>query len=249
MVKLDGGHRLAEEHDLILYEQLMQVARASALQEITRDIAHEINQPLGAIATFAQTGKRMLSRQTPLVDAAINVLEQISTQALSAGEGIHRIRASFTKPDNVRVDCDPARLLLEVRPILDVLAAREGVSLEFNCEAGLPRVKVDPVLIQYVLLVLAQNAIEATRESPDPRVHVAAVRDAYSVLVSVDDVGCGVPSDFRDKLFHAFFTTKANGAGLGLAAAHGIVDAHGGKMGYEDVGGGSRFWFTVPFEC
>jgi len=233
-----------EAHDQRLYEQLLEVARASALEQLSSGIAHEINQPLGAIATFAQTGKRMLARENPLVGAAIDVFQQISTQALSAGDEIHRIRASFTKPESRRSVCDPSRLLMETRPILDVLAARRDVPLQFDVPPGLPSVEVDPLQIQYVVLVLVQNAIDAASQCPNAQVDIALRHGSHAVRISVVDPGPGVPADARNKLFHPF---KEKGVGLGLAAGQSIVQAHGGAIGFDAPdGGGSRFWFTLP---
>jgi C4-dicarboxylate-specific signal transduction histidine kinase len=238
---------LADEHALRLYEQLLQVARTSALEELSSGMAHELNQPLGAIATFAQAGKRMLRREQPLVVSTVDVLDQINTQALAAGDSIHRMRSLFAIPTGNRCLCEPRRMLEDVLPILEAIASREGVSLDTHLDSDLRSVLIDPVQIQYVLLVLAQNAVEAAPQNASSVVRIDITEDAYTTRVSVTDAGPGVPEDARDKLFRPFFTTKRNCLGLGLASGRSVVEAHGGNIGYEHAdGGGSRFWFSLP---
>ena len=101
--------------------------------------------------------------------------------------------------------------------------------------------------VQYVLLVLTQNAIEAARRTDSSLVRIDVTGDAYAVRVAVTDSGSGVPHDARNKLFRPFFTTKHTGVGLGLASSRSVVESHGGRIGYEEASGvGSRFWFSLP---
>jgi C4-dicarboxylate-specific signal transduction histidine kinase len=229
-------------------EQLMQIARLSALEEMASGVAHELNQSIGAIATFAQTAERMLDRPQPMVADAHDLLHHISGEALKAGDGIRRIRSLFSTPSVATVQCQLADVVRELYPVLDLLATRASAALDLRIDAGLPPVGIDPLRIQHVLFTLVQNALEAPRApGKRPHVRIELSGDRYGVLASVIDDGIGVAAADRDNLFRPFYTTKANGTGLGLASSRAIVEAHEGTIGFEDVaGGGARFWFRLP---
>lgn len=225
----------------------MQIARMSALEEMASGIAHELNQPIGAIATFAQTGERMLGLPVPMVAEARDLLHHIGDEALKAGRGIHRIRGLFRGLDPAKCDCDMAEVIAQLAPVLRLLAERSEARLDIDIQNELPTVCIDRLRIQHVLYALVQNALEASiaKNTPVVRVHVSG--DRYSVLVSVIDQGAGIPDRAGDQLFRPFFTTKANGTGLGLASSRAIVEAHEGAMGFENASaGGARFWFRLP---
>lgn len=229
-----------------IFEQLMAIARTSILEEMASGFAHEINQPLGAIATYAQAAERMLVRPEPMVTAAVDVLRQIATEALNAGEGIRRIRRLFNREPGEKVRCSIAGLFVELQPLLALLGERTGIPLEVDIAKSLPDVVVDRMRISHVLFTLVQNAFEASGAANRKAVKVAAASDRYSVEVSVTDHGSGVSSDAQQQLFRPFFTTKASGTGLGLASSRAIVEMHGGTIGYKAVPDGTRFWFSLP---
>jgi two-component system sensor kinase FixL len=130
-----------------LLNQLMEISRLSALTELASGIAHELNQPLGAIATFAQAGERMLNRAEPLVKETIDVLRQINDAALSAGEGIRRIRQLFEQDPSVRSSCQISELINELEPVLELFAQRVGGRLHIDSSPGLPAVMADRLRI------------------------------------------------------------------------------------------------------
>lgn len=231
-----------------LLEQLMQIARTSALEEMASGIAHELNQPIGAIATFAQAGQRMLTRSEPMVDAAADVLRHISGEALNAGEGIHRIRKLFNGREVARTQCTLADVIAEIRPVLEFLASRCSLVLNITIAADLPAVSIDRLRIQHVLFTLVQNALEAPRQpTGQAAVSIDVSGDRYGVVTSVVDHGMGIDGEARTNLFRPFFTTKRHGTGLGLASSRAIIEAHEGTIGFEDAaGGGARFWFRLP---
>ena len=231
-----------------LLEQLLQVARISALEEMASGIAHELNQPIGAIATFAQAGQRMLERPQPMVGPAAEVLRHISHEALNAGEGIRRIRSLFHGHHAERTDCNLADVIAELLPVLELLAIRSGATLQFSSQAALPAVAMDRLRIQHVLFALVQNALEApTRNGAAPRVRIDVRGDRYNVRVSVEDSGLGIPDEAREQLFRPFFTTKSHGTGLGLASSRAIAESHEGALDVENVaGGGTRFCLRLP---
>ena len=226
----------------------MEISRLSALTELASGIAHEINQPLGAIATFAQAGERMLNRAEPLVNETLDVLRQINDAALSAGEGIRRIRRLFDQDNSVRSSCEIPELIDELKPVLELFAKRVGGQLHIDSTPAVPAVLADRVRIQQVLVALVQNACDASALCPGvPKICVATSSDRYMIEVGVRDSGPGVPAAIQRQLFRPFFTTKERGTGLGLASSKAIVEAHEGTMGFENLSaGGSRFWFRLP---
>jgi two-component system sensor kinase FixL len=230
-----------------LLEHLMQMARTAALEEMASGFAHELNQPIGAIATFAQAAERMLARTDPLLMNAREVLTNISDEALNAGKGIRRIRQLF----NDRGTRKPSAMedaLVELQPVLNLLASRKGTSLEIVITPNLPLVNMDRLRIQHVLFTLVQNALEAPRAAGRANtVQVALSGDKYGVTVSVIDQGFGVAQEHRPQLFRPFFTTKLAGTGLGLASSRAIVESHEGTIGFDESSvQGTRFWFTLP---
>lgn len=231
-----------------LLEQLLELARAVALEEMASGIAHELNQPLGAIATYSQAGERMLRRPVPMVEGAADVLKQISQEAMAAGEGLRRIRRLFDRGQRARSTLLLKDIVVELEPVLELLAERAGVRLVVELDPDLPQVSVDSRQIQHVLFMLVQNAVEASSGSGDqPLIRIEGSSDGYSVETAVIDRGAGIPAAARSQLFHPFFTTKAGGTGLGLVSSRTIVEAHEGTIGFDDVpGGGTRFWFRLP---
>lgn len=231
-----------------LLEQLMQIARISALEEMASGFAHELNQPIGAIATFAQAAERMLARPEPMTSAAADVLKHISTEALNAGQGIRRIRKLFDDGTVARAVYALPEILTELVPVLELLASRAGARLEVSVGESLPLVSVDRLRIQHVLYTLVQNSLEVRRPPGEaPGVRIEATADRYAVTLAVIDNGVGLTSEARAQLFRPFFTTKEHGTGLGLASSRAIVEAHEGAIGCDDVeGGGARFWFRLP---
>ena len=232
----------------VILGQLMEIARSSALAEMASGVAHELNQPLGAIATFSQAGERMLNRPAPMVNQALDVFRQINQTALGAGEGIQRIRRLFERGLPARTRCQLRDVIAELQPVLEVLALRAKGSLQVDAPAPVPDLFIDRLRIQHVLFALAQNALDAgasVSDSPSIRIDVSA--DRYFVETGVADSGPGVPAAVREKLFRPFFTTKPHGTGLGLASSRAIIESHEGIIGFDNLpAGGSRFWFRLP---
>jgi len=227
---------------------MMEIARVSALAEMASGLAHELNQPLGAIATFSQAGERLLNRPEPLVTRALDVFRHINHEALGAGEDIQRIRRLFERGVPERTRCQMPELIEELRPVLDVLALSAKGELRVTARGALPDLIVDRLRIQHVLFALTQNAVDAGAQSQGtPSISIEVSADRYAVRTSISDSGPGVPDDLRDKLFHPFFTTKPRGTGLGLASSRAIIESHEGTIGFDNLaGGGSCFWFRLP---
>ncbi len=228
--------------------RLMGVVGRTALAEMASGIAHELNQPLAAIATYSHAGERMLNRPEPMLQEALDVFKQISHEALAAGERLQAIRRLFEPLRAGHQRCQMSALIAELRPTLASLTGHGHAVVHLDGDARVPDVRVDRCRIQNVLLTLVQNALDATAHLQNERVVGIDVRaQRYTVETGVSDSGAGVSADIAEKLFRPFFTTKPHGTGLGLAASRAIVEAHEGTMGFENIPrGGVRFWFRLP---
>jgi C4-dicarboxylate-specific signal transduction histidine kinase len=242
--------RLAQtpEQTAWLLGRLMEIARISALEEMASGVAHELNQPIGAITTFAQAAQRMLNRPEPMIAQTSEVLQHISHEALNAGQGIRRIRGLFSGQAPGHAECLIGDVVDELMPIFELLARPRDARLALSVQPELPSVSIDRLRIQHVLFALVQNALEApTRAGEAPQIRIDVTGDRYGVHIAVTDRGSGVPHEARQQLFHPFFTTKARGTGLGLASSRAIAETHQGSMGFENIeGGGARFWLRLP---
>jgi C4-dicarboxylate-specific signal transduction histidine kinase len=236
------------EQTALLLEQLLQIARVSALEEMASGIAHELNQPIGAITTFAQAAQRMLNRPEPMIQPTSEVLQHITQEALNAGQGIRRIRALFNGHAHGHVECQIGEVVGELMPIFELLARPRAARLAFSIQPDLPSVSIDRLRIQHVLFTLVQNAVEATTPpGTTPQIRIDVTGDRYGVQIAVTDRGTGIPEQARDQLFHPFFTTKPHGTGLGLASSRAIAESHQGSIGFENAPeGGARFWLRLP---
>jgi two-component system sensor kinase FixL len=231
-----------------ILNRLLEIARLSALAEMASGIAHELNQPLGAIATFSQAGDRLLNRPEPLVTRALDVFRQINTEALGAGEGIRRIRRLFDQDEIVRSRYPMNDVIEELRPVLQMIADWAGVHLQIDVAPSLPEVSIDRLRVQHVLFSLFQNALDVSAQNSVPaRVVLTSRADRYAVETSITDSGAGICDQVRGQLFRPFFTTKPHGTGLGLASSRAIIEAHEGTIGFESrPAGGTRVWFRLP---
>lgn len=230
-------------------DQLAHSSRLSTMGEMAAGFAHEVNQPLTAIANYARLAIR-LSDKEPLDKPDLQqILEKIESQSHRASEVIRRIRGFVKKPASGRDSIAVYDLLAETCEFAEVDANTNQGDIRLKVPLGLPNVYVDAVQVQQVALNLIRNALEATRcEGGQGPVEVFA-RATESGMVSIEvlDRGCGLPEDAEERLFHPFFTTKAEGMGIGLALCQSLVQGQGGSIGFERrEGGGTRFWFTLP---
>ena len=242
--------RATEDEARQLQERLTHFSRLSTMGEMAAGLAHEINQPLAAIATYAQACQRLIRQPEPDIADVLAALEQINAQALRAGEVIRRLR-NFVKNREVKrepVDC--GRLLEDLSTLAETDARLHNIRLRLDCQEPLPTVYADPIQLQQVVLNLVRNAIDAMSDAPEDRREVVLVsrsNDDGEVEVIVADHGAGLAPEATEHLFNPFFTTKASGTGLGLAISRSIVRAHGGRLWHTPNDGcGVRFHFTLP---
>ena len=239
----------AEREVIQARERLTHVGRLSTMGEMAAGLAHEINQPLTAIATYAQACQYLFEQGHTDAPEIRESLAQISSQALRAGEVIRRLRnfVSNREVRQERVDCN--RLLEDLALLARPDSRANDIRLQFDVESDLPPLIADPVQLQQVLINLIRNGIDATLQGGANRreIVVRAARVPEGVEFSVRDYGPGVEPGALANLFNPFFTTKAHGTGLGLAISRTIVTAHGGKLAYRSApDGGACFFFTLP---
>jgi len=247
----DISERVAAERAAVqAQERLTHVARLSTMGEMAAGLAHEINQPLAAITTYAQACQRLIAQgEAPDAEEIRESLAQISRQALRAGEVIRRLR-TFVANREVRhepVGCN--RLIEDLMALARPDLRAHDVRLILDVESDLPDVMADAVQLQQVLINLFRNAIDATLQNgaSQREITLRAIAAQDGVEISVHDHGPGVEPGALANLFNPFFTTKANGTGLGLAISRTIVQAHGGKLAHRaEPGGGACFCFTLP---
>jgi two-component system sensor kinase FixL len=242
--------RRAEDELRQSQERLTHFNRLSTMGEMAAGIAHEINQPLTAIATYAQASTRLVQFDTLPREDLLLALEQIAKQALRAGEVIRRLR-SFVKNREVRREpVEVNRLLEDLLLLAETDARHHNVQVRIEAAESNPVVQADPVQIQQVMLNLVRNSIDAMLEVAEDRREIllrVRVDEHRDVEVMVQDRGTGFAPGAETELFTPFYTTKSGGTGLGLAISRSIVRAHGGKLWQADnPGGGARFYFTLP---
>ncbi len=238
----------ARQHQL----ELTHMARLSTLGEMASGMAHELNQPLTAIATNADACVRLLENDACARERIVEVLETIGAQARRAGEIIQQLR-QFVRKEEPRVSAvDLNQLVREVLVLVRPELERAAVQLELDLAEPLPPVSVQRIQIDQVILNLVRNAMEAmldpqvTRRRLKVRTRPAG---ANAVTVEVEDSGPGLPPEVRDKLFDPFVTTKPHGMGLGLSISKGIIEAHKGRLYCEETGSGTLFRFVLPLDA
>ncbi len=244
------GQREAEKHARSLESRLAHVDRSNLMGEMAAGIAHEINQPLSAIATYAQAGRRLLQREPLNVEALESMCEKIDAQAQRAGQVIENVRNFIRRQEHRAEPIDVAEAIADVRDLMEADAHAAGVPITLRRAADLPLVHADAIQVQQVLLNLTRNAVDAMRDGPERGlgIVVATERSASGgVRVSVTDHGPGVTKALAESIFHPFVTTKSNGLGVGLAISRTIVQTLGGALEYEDnPDGGAVFSVELP---
>jgi PAS domain S-box-containing protein len=241
--------RRAQEALQIAQTALAHVTRVSTLGEMSASIAHEVNQPLAAIVTNAESSLRWLSRQPPDIEEAVSGIRQTVKDAHRASEVIRRIREFSKKVDPEMIQLDINEVVEEAVTLLQYEALRHGVAMQLELDSSLLPVRGDRVQLQQVIINLAVNGMQAMTTVRDrDRVLIMRTQPHQSdrVLVAVEDVGVGIKPENADRLFSAFYTTKPDGLGMGLSICRSIIEAHGGRVWASPrVGPGMTFQFTI----
>ena len=228
--------RRAEEDTHRLQERLTHVSRLATVGEMSAGIAHELNQPLTAVANYAQACDRLLGMPDPDIEEIREALKQITSQAVRAGDIIRRLRALARNDVTKREPTDINMLVSELSDLIQLDAKTHDVQYKADLAVQLPRLEVDRAQVQQVILNLVRNAIEALAETArTPRqVTVRTQELAEGVVeIAVCDNGPGVSQAIAPRLFDPFCTTKAHGTGLGLAISRTIIKSHQGSLDYR----------------
>jgi two-component system sensor kinase FixL len=230
-------------------QELAHATRLALIGELTASIAHEINQPLGAILSNADAAEMLLDSSPVLLDDVRHILDDIRKDDLRASEVIRRLCGLLRKRELEMQPLDLNELAAEVLLLVRAETRRRGVSVETELAADFPLVRGDRVHLQQILLNLLLNGMEAMAHLPTEK--RLTVRTALNpngwVEMTVSDAGVGIPPERLPHLFDPFFSTKKEGMGLGLSIARSLVEAHGGRICAENnPGGGATFRFTLP---
>ncbi len=237
---LDELHRVQAE--------LAHAARIATLGELSASIAHEVNQPLAAIVTSGEAALRWLGRAAPDLGEAKAAIARMIGDGKRAAEVIGRIRALATKGEPVRARLRPNDIVADAAMLVAREVAANGVALSLDLAPGLPEIAADKVQLQQVVINLLVNAIQAMAQAGSERRLAARTRGAADgIAIEVDDSGPGIPPETAQRVFDAFYTTKATGMGMGLSICRTLVEAHGGTIALADKAGpGALFRVTLP---
>ena len=230
-------------------ERLAHVGRVTTLGEMASAIAHEINQPLTAIASYAQACIRLMNQGQSDPQLVLQSLQAIAAQALRAGSVVRRIRGFVGHRDGGREPVELNDVITSVLELAAMDARAHHTRITTALASALPCILADPVQMQQVCLNLIRNAIDAMGELPEHarRLHIETRMGATEVEASFTDRGPGVASAMREHLFQPFQTTKSEGMGMGLSISRSIISAHGGSLNYSDAQpSGACFTITLP---
>lgn len=239
----------AEEQDRIHKAEFAHVARLGVLGEMTSGLAHELNQPLCAITTYAQTCLRIIQSEDYKVEDVSYGLEQVVRQAELGGEIFRRLRNFARKEEKAQNPISLRDVIYEVSSFVRAECIQNQIQLIIEVSDQLPYVMADPIQIEQVLINLVRNSMDALLEiaAEGRRVVIKAGRFQRNfVRISVSDSGRGCPKEIADRLFEPFFTTKKSGLGIGLGISQTIVVAHGGRLWLDiNSSNGTTFCFTL----
>lgn len=232
-----------------LQAELVHISRLTAMGEMASTLAHELNQPLSALANYVQGSRRILEDRTDETSGILRqALDKAAEQALRAGEIIRRLRDFVARGETERRVESLVKLVEEASALALVGAKEQGVRVRFLLDPRIDLVLVDKVQIQQVLLNLMRNAIEAMANAPRRELVIGAEPAADGMaVISVADTGSGISDEIAAQIFQPFVTTKRQGMGIGLSISRTIVESHGGEIATRpNAGGGTIFQFTIP---
>lgn len=231
-------------------EQMQQTARLVSMGEMASSLAHELNQPLAAIASYASGCRNLLGQTQPNLRQLDQAIDKMGEQAKRAGQIIRGIREFVQRQAPHRRSCQVDDLINTARSLLKAEVQKHRIKLSIEREPGLPPLFADAVMLEQVIFNLLRNAIEAMQATPTDKrtLHVRLSRDNEQLRVVIADRGTGIAPEQLEQLFKPFYSTKTTGMGMGLNICRSIIEHHQGRLWVEpNPGGGCRFIFTVPF--
>jgi len=245
-----AGAAALRDPSAALHGRLLNVSRMATIGEIAAGVAHELNQPLTAIANYAQACERLLARGDSDPAQLREALRQITAQTTRAAEIIRRLRALARGQQSAHSATNINDLVRELQDLLQTDAVMHGAHLSLDLAPALPLVAVDAGQVQQVVLNFVRNSLEALTQRP-ARFAAIVIRTSLTpqndLELAVSDNGPGLALTETKRVFDPFFSTKENGTGLGLAISSSIARAHGGSVGYRpNPGGGACFYLLLP---
>jgi PAS domain S-box-containing protein len=247
-VSSDITQRLQNESEMAeLRLELAHLARVLAISELSTSLAHEINQPLGAILNNAEAAKVLLSRDEDRQGTIGEILEDIIQDTQRAGNVVRKIRGMAKKSEAHFEPLPVDPLIKDVLKLVNSNLSMNNITLQLDLKPDLADVRGDRVRLQQVLMNLIANAIYAMNNTPSRTLTVRAAMEAPDIVtVSVSDSGMGIDKANQDALFRPFFTTKKDGLGFGLSICRSILEEHGGRIwGENNPTGGATFSFSL----
>jgi two-component system sensor kinase FixL len=242
----------ADQAPAALHGRLLQVSRMATIGEMAAGVAHELNQPLTAIANYAQACSRLLSRPGADTSELQEALAEISTQAVRAADIVRRLRGLARSQQSDRAPVNVNALVREIINLVEGDARVHGVPVSLELADNLPDVLVDAGQIQHVILNFVRNGLEALASRPSGTGQLlirTTVTAQHDVELAVIDNGPGVAPEAVGRLFDSFFSTKESGTGMGLAMSNTIARMHGGSVGYRpNLPAGACFYILLPAE-
>jgi signal transduction histidine kinase len=236
----------AEQERERLRADLAHVNRVSMLGELAASVSHELKQPIAAAITNAKTCMRWLQREQPDPGEALEAASRIMKDGWRATEIIDRMQSLYKKSPTQRELVDLNEIVRDMLLLLRAEAYRYSISMRAELAPDLPTITADRVQLQQVLMNLMLNAIEAMKDTGGELTIKTELGQGGQLLVSVSDTGVGLPNENTEQIFHAFFTTKPQGSGMGLSISRSIVESHGGRLWADDnPPRGARFCFTL----
>lgn len=246
----DLTHEFATEEKLRrLEQQLFHADRLVTLGELTAGIAHEINQPLTAIAAYADAGRQIARKAPGASDELLNVCTRIGEQARRAADVVQRLRTLARGGGASKARHDPNQIVRGILPLFEYEVKNTGIRIDFMPDTDPPSIYVDDIQIQQVLVNLVKNSFDAIGDAgqKDGRVSIRVERSADRIAIAVEDNGPGVPEGSEPRLFEPFHTSKPKGVGLGLSICKSIAAVHGGTLVHLRPGPrGAQFVLTLP---
>jgi two-component system, LuxR family, sensor kinase FixL len=248
--RAEDASKRSEEELHRMQAELSHVTRVTTLGELTASIAHEVNQPLAAVVTNADSCLRWLDREPPQLGEARSALQRIVRDANRASDVIRRIRKLASNSDQEWVPVDLNEAIHDSLLLLQRELTRQGVTLRLELASPLPSVLGDRVQLQQVIINLMMNGIEAMANVTDRSRQLVVRSDEHGadqVVVVMQDSGTGIDPEHAERLFEAFFTTKPGGMGMGLSICRSIIEAHEGRLwASPNDGPGTTFQFVLP---
>ena len=234
-------------------ERLQQSSRLITMGEMASTLAHELNQPLAAIASYNSGCINRLHDAQPIDRRELlDIHERIARQARRAGEIIRRVHAFVRRSEPKLEPLDLNAVIRDAVGLIEADARKRQMQLRVELSTPLPEVEADAVMIEQIVVNLVRNAMDSMRDTPPPErtVAVRTAREGRFVTVTVADRGAGIPAETAARLFEPFFTTKSEGMGMGLNICRSIAELHHGRLGFETrPGGGTIFTLSLPLDA